>query len=149
MRHGKADGYHLYADDFFRPLIERGQNDVLKAAIELRKHTKIDCILASPSVRTAMTARIVANLFELKAENILFKTELYNSGVTEYLKCLEDIKKFKILLLGHNPSIAQLGMQFANGEDVFKTSEILGFQHDSTNLALNTSTATIFSHLRR
>ena len=148
MRHGKADGYHLYEDDYARPLVDRGRLEVTQAAIALATKYKIDAILASPALRTNETARLVNHVFTLSPEQIHFDNKLYNGSFGEYLESIEKINSQCILVIGHNPSIANLALHFSQSDGIFKTSEIIGVEYKEPQLGITSICTVIFSHLR-
>ena len=148
MRHGKSDGYHLYEDDYVRPLIYRGRQEVTQAAIALATKYKIDAILASPAFRTNETARLVNHVFSLNPDKVYFDNALYNGSFGEYLEAIEKVNSHSILVVGHNPSIANLALHFSQSDGIFKTSEIIGVEYKEPQLGITSICTDIFSHLR-
>ena len=113
IRHAKSDWGNPGQDDFDRSLNERGKRDApLMANRLLDKKIAIDLFIASPAKRAAKTAKIFAETFERKKEEIIFKEELYLSGPDVFFKVIESIDNDKnsIAVFSHNNGITD----FAN-----------------------------------
>ena len=113
IRHAKSDWGDFSLPDFDRPLNERGKRDApLMANRLLDKKIAIDLFIASPAKRAAKTAKIFAETFERKKEEIIFKEELYLSGPDVFFKVIESIDNDKnsIAVFSHNNGITD----FAN-----------------------------------
>jgi len=83
MRHGEADHNikRVLNSDNSKPshLTENGKNNVLKTAESL-KSKKIDLIFASPLVRTKETAELVAQVFGISKDAIVYDERLREDG---------------------------------------------------------------------
>lgn len=130
MRHGKAADYNEYDSDFERPLVRRGKEEV-KEAVEKLKSAGIspDVIIASPAFRTAMTARIAADVFSLNTENIVYSSGLYMGSEAAYLTAASESNGNVILIAGHNPATGNLAMHFGAGKIIgYPTSSVSVFR---------------------
>jgi phosphohistidine phosphatase SixA len=81
MRHAKAVEREDWSGaDFDRPLTEEGieSNQIVANYLRLIG-VRPDMIVASPSIRTKMTAEIIAKKFHEKT--ITFKRDLYNENI--------------------------------------------------------------------
>lgn len=151
MRHGKAaDGFE-YNDDFDRPLVQKGKDEVKIAANRLMEAGFTpDTIIASPAFRTAGTARIVADVFNIPAEEIQFEASLYNSRLSAYFHAINNSDKETIMLVGHNPfvgEIAQMCSKYALMH--FPTSAVAAFEIPKGSLELNFDATLLWSDLRK
>lgn len=88
MRHGEAQSNveHIF-DSYGRPdnhLTERGRQEVLESALELKKKTGVDIIVVSPILRTRETAKITQDVFDLPDSAVMVDERLREMGVGEY-----------------------------------------------------------------
>ena len=148
MRHGKAANYLEYDYDFDRPLVKRGEREVERAVKDLKKYTAIDEIISSPAKRTLMTSRIAADVLEIPDAQITTVNDLYDGVVSTYIEAINNSTSKKILIVGHNPNIAQLAIQYGKEGWQFKTSEIFGFLAHEDDIEKGCVVKTIFTHLR-
>jgi len=137
VRHGKADEPWDYESDFERPLIRKGKLAVTELGKVLRKEALIpELIVASPALRTAQTARLLAEILGLDPDEICYEAGLYPGSLPHYR---ESILKWSaeangVMLVGHNPILEQLAAGLSNyrisglptsGCAVFEWSELL------------------------
>ncbi len=117
MRHAKADPDSPSGRDFDRPLLDVGKAMAAETAARLvEAGVSIDCVLTSSALRTKQTAEIVS---EVVCPNAPFFTvdELYLAVPDAYITALRqysDEEYQSVLLVGHNPGIAQLMCSWAN-----------------------------------
>lgn len=151
MRHGKAADYAEYNDDFERPLVERGKNDVKTAAEKLKIAGIVpDVIISSPANRTAGTARIVSDYFNIDYKDIYYSAGLYGGSIADYLNVINEQNHSVILIVGHNPETGRLAMHFSGGKIMnFPTSAIAGFQFKNNSIDPGQSAKLIYSDLRK
>lgn len=88
MRHGEAESNldHTF-DSTNRPdnhLTERGREGVFASAATLKAQSQVDLIIASPSVRTQETAKIVQEVLGLPDTAVVTDARLQEMGVGEY-----------------------------------------------------------------
>lgn len=110
LRHAKSSWDDPELKDFERPLSDRGLNDVPAMAQRfLQRHEIIDCIVASPSIRTKTTAKIFAECIEFSQDDVVSNPELYFAGANMFLKAasLVDEHCASAMLVGHNPAITE------------------------------------------
>jgi phosphohistidine phosphatase len=112
MRHAKAEQGNFETSDFNRKLADKGKIDANSAAKVLNTHLhKIDLIVTSSSKRTAKTAKIVAENFDIDKKEIVFVDELYEAETNAYIhviRNLSDMDANTVLLVGHNPTIGAM-----------------------------------------
>jgi phosphohistidine phosphatase len=112
MRHAKAEQGNFETFDFNRKLADKGKIDANSAAKVLKTHLqKIDLIVTSSSKRTAKTAKIVAENFDIDKKEIVFVDELYEAETNAYIhviRNLSDLDANTVLLVGHNPTIGAM-----------------------------------------
>lgn len=113
MRHAKTEEGEFGMSDFDRKLTEKGKQDAIKAAKELKKEiSNIDLIIASSAKRTVKTAQIVAEKFIINAEAITITNYLYEAEIAAYISTIKNIDDSinSTLIVGHNPTIAAMAM---------------------------------------
>ncbi|HHY55205.1 MAG TPA: hypothetical protein GYA08_07180 [Chloroflexi bacterium] len=122
-RHAKAERPETYANDYDRPLTERGQRDAQRmSAILTRLDPAIDLIVSSPAARTAQTTQaLVAQL--ARPIDPQWHAAAYLAAadtLLDMLKALPD-DVAHVVLVGHNPGMEELvsGLCGATPEDVF------------------------------
>ena len=113
LRHGIAERRTLVAGraDVDRPLTSDGADKMKRVALRLRKRgVSVDCILTSPLRRAQQSARIVARALRFKSD-LVITPHLEPGGSLEALiqqLNSEFVKKRRILLVGHEPSLSSL-----------------------------------------
>ncbi len=155
MRHGKAANFNDYEDDFERPLLNRGKAEVEFAISALRlAHLIPTHIVCSPANRTASTARIAARVLDFPEDQIVYFAPLYLASTSKYLEVFLQINAEHLLIIGHNPAIAQLAHNFSEEMILsFPTSGIMTFEFDDVaythyNDILNDNPRELFKLLR-
>lgn len=112
MRHAKAEQGNFETTDFNRKLADKGKIDANTAAKVLKTLLhKIDLIVTSSSKRTAKTAKIVSENFDIDKKEIVFVDELYEAETNAYIhviRNLNDLNANTVLLVGHNPTIGAM-----------------------------------------
>src|SRR5437773_2276964 len=89
MRHGKAAKDDGSLADMERPLTDRGKEDAEEMGRRLKKSAyKPQHILASPSKRSAKTAKIVGEALGLANKHIAFDQEIYEAGIDSLLRVI-------------------------------------------------------------
>lgn len=136
MRHGKAADPELYDDDFERPLVKRGKAEAEYAISALRlSKLSPSLIMCSPANRTASTARIAAAVLDYPEEQIFYFAPLYNGANSHYLDAFLRAEAPHILIIGHNPTIAQLANHFSQDMLLsFPTSGMISFAFENEDL---------------
>jgi len=122
-RHAKADRPELYANDYDRPLTERGQRDAARmGALLVRIEPALDLIISSPAARTAQTVQALVAQLNGAIEPQWHAAAYLAAADTllEMIKALpEEVQH--VVLVGHNPGMEELasGLCGATPEDVF------------------------------
>lgn len=113
IRHAKSSWDDVSLNDFERPLNDRGKKDAPLMAHRLQdKNVKIDAFISSPAKRAGRTARIFAEEYDRKKDEIIFKTELYGATADIFYDVLSktDDAFDRIAVFSHNPGLTD----FAN-----------------------------------
>ena len=119
LRHAKSSRDDPHLRDIDRPLAPRGVRAAEQMGAEFRKRdASFDLVLASPARRVIET---IAN-FEKgygKPLQPTYEPVLYENSATTLLSMLIDIGDVaeRILLIGHNPSLQNLGTMLADAKD--------------------------------
>jgi phosphohistidine phosphatase len=111
LRHAKSSWAGDAASDFDRPLAKRGKQDAEKVGSWLQRQKLVpDLILSSPAKRARKTILAVCRQIPFDAENIRWMPEIYDAGLTDLIKVLNDCpdKANTVLLVGHNPGMEYL-----------------------------------------
>ena len=119
VRHAKSDWANPGLDDFDRPLNERGKKDApMMANRLLDKKITVDLFIASPAKRAAKTAKIFAETFRKKKDEIVFKEELYLAGSDVFYKVIEktDSEYNSIAVFSHNNGITDFANQLTDAK---------------------------------
>ena len=116
LRHAKTEKYSPSGRDFDRRLAAKGQKGALLIG-DFLKNQEIDLVLCSAAQRTRETWAIVADF--VKAQEVLFSEQLYLAPVNLLLHEIKKIplKYNSLLLVGHNPGMAELAIGLSNNQD--------------------------------
>lgn len=107
-RHAKSSWDNPMLDDHARPLNKRGRKSAPAIAEWLRAHGWVpDEVLSSTSTRTRETW----GRMEMTAQHVRFRDALYLAGPDQMIHQLFEAKGRTVLMLGHNPGIAQFAHQ--------------------------------------
>lgn len=109
--------------DHERPLSDRGAAEAEKAGLYMRENAfEVDFILSSSSARTGQTARIVANSNQAQGQRVeeIFDRGLYLAPAGMIVENIRAVKNryCRLLVVGHNPGIAELAMRLSGGQVV-------------------------------
>jgi len=119
LRHAKSSRDDPYLADIDRPLTPRGVSAAELMGAEFRKRdAAFDLVLASPARRVIDTVRSFEKGYGKPLEPA-YEPVLYENSAATLLNMLVDIGDVadRILLVGHNPSLQNLGTMLANSED--------------------------------
>ena len=110
LRHGKSD-WSADCSDFDRPLKKRGKRGAQRIGAYLHDSgVRPDLVISSPAKRAKQTAKQCVKAMGLSADSIVYSKHLYESNVFTLFNSIKqqsaDISS--ILLVGHNPSLADL-----------------------------------------
>jgi len=117
LRHAKAVPHS--GDDFARELTDKGHKDSGRAGAFLLENNLVpNLALVSPAARTRQTFEdLAAASRPIHAD---FEEELYNAGarqLRERLRRIDGAVK-TLLVIGHNPGIAELALNLASDGDI-------------------------------
>lgn len=113
LRHAKALPADSSGDDFARPLAEAGRNAATKVGRGTVDQIP-DLVLCSPALRTRETIDLVSRAWGHSPE-ILFEMPLYLAEWDDLLERLRQLPESArdIWLVGHNPGLHELAIEFA------------------------------------
>ncbi|MEO0424000.1 MAG: histidine phosphatase family protein [Pseudomonadota bacterium] len=97
--------------DKARPLSDHGEHEARLAGGRLQARGIVpDLILASPAVRAASTARIIAERLRYDPDTIQLELAIYNASRTTLLELLSDTDDAisVVAIVGHNPGLSEL-----------------------------------------
>src|SRR5688572_25406051 len=120
LRHAKSSWADAFADDWERPLTERGRRDATRIGELLRRLSLVpDVIITSDAVRAHTTARIVADAAGYVGK-IEQSSSLYHAKPETVIAVLQAVKAAAartIMVVAHNPGLEDLVSQLT-GEQV-------------------------------
>ncbi len=138
IRHSKAEDRSLQQTDFQRNIIERGQKDAAKKALQLFKlEPSIDLMISSDAPRALQTAEIFAKTYKIDTNKIQLEHYLYNDyEPSDLLHTINQIDNScqTVAIFGHNPNIAYSAVAFcAQRITEFPTSAVavINFEVDT------------------
>lgn len=127
LRHAKSD-WHVIADDFDRPLNERGTRAARQMGRWMKQHRLVpDFVICSPALRAIETAERVCSALGLPAQAIHRDKRLYEQGLDGLKAALAEcpIQAERVLLIGHNPTLEALLIDLAGKETVPGVDKLL------------------------
>ena len=117
VRHAKSSWDYSELSDFERPLNDRGRRDAPAMARRLLKvPPRPDRLVSSPATRALTTARMFADEFGIKTEDVAIDAKIYDASVDTLLNVVRrlDDGARHVLLFGHNPGISELAHLLAS-----------------------------------
>lgn len=130
MRHAKSSHDEPGTTDHDRPLNERGRRDAPRMAELLREHELIpDVIISSTAVRARETAQLVAETLDFDGPLDAQRT-LYLTSADAYLDACRALvdEPATVLVIGHNPSMAELVARLSDDYHEFPTAALAHFE---------------------
>ncbi|QIZ33569.1 histidine phosphatase family protein [Saccharopolyspora sp. ASAGF58] len=125
IRHAKSS-WPDDADDFDRPLADRGRRDAPEVGRWLRKHAAaIELVLCSPAARARRTWELAAP--EIPAEPALkYDDRIYAASARELLAVIHEIPPavMTAVVVGHNPGLEDLTELLTGEPAELKTAAI-------------------------
>lgn len=118
VRHAKAESAHLHTRDFDRPLAQQGIEDARHAAAELvRWYPKVTAIIASPALRTSMTAELIASAYGWNPDRVRYDERIYEATVSTLQDIVRELDSIDgaVILVGHNPGLLELCFELTSG----------------------------------
>ena len=119
-------------DDYERPLNKRGKRDAPFMGEKLKEQNIVpDIILASPALRSKITAEVIAEKVDY-VEDIVFDKTLYESSVSELKNALIKIddENSVAFLFGHNTGINTFVENFVSLYENVPTCGIVEIEFD-------------------
>jgi phosphohistidine phosphatase len=119
LRHGKSD-WNTGADDFDRPLIDRGKRSAQRVGAWLAQQDMVpDVIVTSPAERALLTAQKACKAMGYGDQGIYMDKRIYAADLDALLEVLAECPAdaARIMLVGHNPGLEELLVWLA-GETV-------------------------------
>ena len=110
IRHAQAELDSNSGLDFDRPLTSLGEEHaILIARRAMSYELKIDHMICSPALRTKMTALAFCREIGFQENKILYRDELYDGTLQDYLKVFSTLTEKTTIILGHYPGVQDLG----------------------------------------
>jgi phosphohistidine phosphatase len=138
VRHAKSVWDLGFMPDRDRPLAERGERDAKKMAKRLAKRgVRPDLIVSSPAARAVTTAQALARRLGVKAKAIKIDDRLYGDGHDELVHALASLgqEARSVMLVGHNPGLADLAHHFTAGIRRMPTCAVAEFRFEGKGWA--------------
>lgn len=130
MRHAKSSWDNSELADFDRPLNGRGRQDAPRIGQLLaREDLTPDLIITSAARRAATTAELVALAAGYDGD-IRYTRDLYLADADTYLELARETADnvSRLLLVGHNPDMAELVSQLAGHDEHMPTAALAHFR---------------------
>lgn len=118
LRHAKSSWDDASLPDRDRPLEARGERDAARMSKRWSQgNKKPDLIMSSPAARSTTTAKVFAHDLDYKTRNIWIDDRLYDATEASLIAVIEalDDKLDRVMLVGHNPGLAELAHHFDSG----------------------------------
>ena len=133
IRHAQAELASNSGLDFDRPLTKLGeQHAILIARRAMSYELKIDHMICSPALRTKMTALAFCREIGFQENKILYRDELYDGTLQDYLKVFSTLTEKTTIILGHYPGVQDLGNWLCGG--YFQNFPTAGMMHWRSSL---------------
>ena len=133
IRHAQAELSSNSGLDFDRPLTSLGEEHaILIARRAMSYELKIDHMICSPALRTKMTALAFCREIGFQENKILYRDELYDGNLQDYLKVFSTLTEKTTIILGHYPGVQDLGNWLCGGN--FQNFPTAGMMHLRSSL---------------
>lgn len=133
LRHAQSAGKQSGQRDYDRVLTPSGEASARALGKKLLEHGfKTGLILSSSSARSRQTTVLVNESLQLPEDKILFKHELYEALMIDWLDHIHDLpgNLDHIILVGHNPWLSMLSSNFAGNVTELHPGELIAFEFD-------------------
>ena len=116
IRHAKSSWDAPGLSDFDRPLNERGKKDAAEMAKRLKEKIDIDLFVSSPAKRARKTAKLFAEEYGTKKDDISLVEDLYAATMPAFQKTVIELnnKYNTVALFSHNPGITEFANSLTN-----------------------------------
>ena len=151
MRHGEKDISNPNIDDYDVKVTNKGIKDIKNVSKKLKeKGVMPDLLVASPAVRTKQTAEIVAKELGY-TKNIMYNEVLFQAFVTEVIESItytfDNIEK--LMIIGHNPSLTALGVNFVGLKDKILMGEVVKIEFNCNSwTSIDSCNARLVYHIK-
>ena len=133
IRHAQAELDSNSGLDFDRPLTSLGEEHaILIARRAMSYELKMDHMICSPALRTKMTALAFCREIGFQENKILYRDELYDGTLQDYLKVFSTLTEKTTIILGHYPGVQDLGNWLCGG--YFQNFPTAGMMHLRSSL---------------
>ena len=132
LRHAKPEDLAPGSGDSDRKLTEAGGKQARALGAWLRqKQTKLDLVLCSPAARARETAELVISAAEQSCA-VHYDPAIYESGAETLLPLISEVDNSAsvVLLVGHNPAIAELTALLTNSVKPFSPGTMARIDFD-------------------
>lgn len=132
LRHAKPEDLAPGSSDCDRKLTDAGREQARALGRWLRqKQLKLDSVLCSPAARARETAKLVISSAEQSCA-VNFVPAIYESGAETLLQLVSQIDNGAsvVLLVGHNPAIAELTALLTNSVKPFSAGTMAKIDFD-------------------
>lgn len=133
LRHAKSSWADEHADDWERPLTDRGVRDATRAGELLRRLSLLpDSIITSDAVRAQTTARLVADAASYRGK-VIQSSLLYHASpdaVIEVLRTVAPATTRSVMIVGHNPGLEDLTAQLTGEHVALPTAALVNVAVD-------------------
>lgn len=133
VRHAKSSWEDATLPDRDRPLTDRGNRDAASMGKRLaERDVKLDMILSSPAIRALTTAEIIAKKLDYRRKDIVVSDRLYACEADDLLDVIHGLgdKLKQVMLVGHNPELAELAHRLSSEITEMPTCAIARFGFD-------------------
>jgi phosphohistidine phosphatase len=133
VRHAKSSRDDPALSDRERPLNDRGQKDAPMMGQRLAKrHVKPDFIISSPAVRALATAQAIAREIGYELRDIAIDERVYASTADALLAVVQSLDKKAdcVMLVGHNPEMAELARCLSGEIPDMPTCAVVEFRYN-------------------
>ena len=132
LRHAKPENLAPGLSDSERKLTEAGREQARALGVWLRqKQLKLELVLCSPAARARETAELVISSAKQSCV-VNYVPAIYESGAETLLQLVSQIDNSAsvVLLVGHNPAIAELTALLTNAVKPFSAGTVAKMDFD-------------------
>jgi phosphohistidine phosphatase len=135
MRHAKSSWEDSGISDFERTLNRRGLKDAPRMAQFIAaQDCAPDLIASSSATRAKLTAELfVENCEGVEAEQLVLVEDFYHAPPRiyfEYLSKITDEEVETVMVIGHNPGLAEMVYRLSHSHETMPTAAIAHFHFD-------------------
>ena len=119
-RHAKSSWDDPRADDFHRPLNDRGQRDApFMAQVFRSRNEPVDLLMSRTAVRALTTAHLFAMALSVERAAVQEDRMMYLAELPALIKRVDQLPDSakRVMLFGHNPGLSEL-VEFLGDADL-------------------------------